>query len=160
MTAPYGSGGESADGDAKRQTMGHFISDINDFLADWVQRLDCEIRSWQESATSAHVSQTQLDEFEQQKRQWETSRMHEAQLIREQSDHLTAAWLQLEAEQRRFLQIKQEYGCQTPGMLPGNPLPRQSESAVAAARTRDAAIRQFRQLRREVSAAAPTACHY
>ncbi len=160
MTALFGSVGESADLDARQETLDHLIDDINGFLGNWVQRLDCEVRAWQASSTSAHVSQTRMDEFEQQKRQWETSRMQEAQLMREQSDHLTAAWLQLEAEQRRFLQIKQEHRGQAPSVSVHNKLPRATESVVPAARARDAAFRQFRQLRQEVSAAAPSISRY
>jgi len=160
MTVLLSSAGESTAVDTEQESLEALINEINNYLAGWVQRLDRGARGWHAGSTSAHVTQIQLDDFERQKRQWETSRMHEAQLIREQSDHLTAAWLQLEAEQRRFLQINHETRSPTPALsLPGSP-PRRPESAAPAAHSRELAVRQFHQLRQEISAAAPASCPY
>lgn len=160
LTAPFTTASESNDADARPAALDRLIQDINAFLVDWVQQLDAEIRSLPTSATCERVSQTRLDEFEQLKQQWEAHRLHEAQLIREQSDHLTAAWLQLEAEQRRFLQLRQESHHSITSTSPHGQVPQQQTPAVSAIPTRDAAVRQFRQLQQQVGATVSTASFY
>lgn len=160
LTAPFTTASESNDADARPAALDRLIQDINAFLVDWVQQLDAEIRSLPTSATCERVSQTRLDEFEQLKQQWEAHRLHEAQLIREQSDHLTAAWLQLEAEQRRFLQLRQESHHPIPSTSAHGQAPQQQTPAVSAIPTRDAAVRQFRQLQQQVGATVSTASFY
>lgn len=141
-----------ADFKAKQVTLNHLISDMHDFITDWTQRLECEARDWRADSQFNQVSQTQIDDFEQQKRQWETTRAQEKQIILEQSEQLTAAWLQLEAEQRRFLQLQQERGVLSTNAPAQSQLPRQPEPVMPTTRSRDAAVRQFHQLRQEVSA--------
>jgi len=137
---------------ARQVTLEHLISDMHEFIADWTQRLEGEAKSWQADFPSNPVSQAQLDDFEQQKRQWETTRTQEKQLILEQSEQLTAAWLQLEAEQRRFLQLQQERDIPSACGPAQSQLSLQPESIMPTTRSRDAAVRQFHQLRQEVGA--------
>lgn len=154
--ATTGAASHPNDADVQQTAIDALIDDIHRFLADWQGRVNTELRSLRSSPPDAQVSQLRITAFEQQKRQWELHRARESQLIREQSDQLTNAWLQLEAEQRRLLQLKQDLRHPIASAPAPATLTRPLKSLPITNQTRDAAIRQFRQLQQEAGAADST----
>ncbi len=79
------------------------IADVESFLDDWLQRLD-QLQAV--SATPDAHLRKRIHDFELDKSQWEAKRKRETREIHEKAEELTKAWLRLEEEERRFLQIR------------------------------------------------------
>lgn len=159
------------------------INDIDQFISSWMCQFDHEMLALQCSQSADHAVRKRLQEYEMEKRRFEAAQKREAHLARQRAEHLTAAWLHLEAEQRRFLQLKQAHGGEpleaTPQVDPatqtvtagshrerslqfeGDAAPIGPSQAGTAAsdvsdrRSREAAVLQFRRLRQEIRALEP-----
>jgi hypothetical protein len=80
--------------------------DLNAFVSCWVQRLDRVIETSQPIPLDDSQLQMRADQLRQERRQWEADCEVEQMAAQERMEQLTHAWLQLESEQRAFLQIK------------------------------------------------------
>ncbi|QDT08167.1 hypothetical protein [Planctomycetes bacterium K23_9] len=80
--------------------------DLETFVAQWSRRLDHAIESSQPVPLDDHGLQKRAEQLQLEKRQWESEQAAEQQVAKERIEQLTQAWLQLESEQRSFLQIK------------------------------------------------------
>ena len=84
----------------------HLMTDVESFLGDWLQRL--EQLNASTPAPDAGLRK-RMQEFEQEKIQWDAKRKRETQDIHDKAEELGKAWLRLEQEQRRFLQIRDSH---------------------------------------------------
>jgi hypothetical protein len=82
------------------------ISDIDGFLSQWFQRLSHNADAFHTSAKPDERLRRRVQDLEQDKLRWKANQHSEEQRIHERAEQLTEAWLRLEGEQRRFLQIK------------------------------------------------------
>lgn len=82
------------------------LEDLDGYLAQWSQRLDQQLAAEIPSVASDSTLQGMIEEFQREKSEWKLKREREDEQIREKFEQLTSAWLHLEAEQRRFLQLK------------------------------------------------------
>lgn len=152
------------------------MADVESFLGDWLQRME-QLHS--ASATPDAALRDRMHELELEKSQWEAKRTRETRDIHEKAEELTKAWLRLEEEQRRFLQIRdaRAQGNRIPladsqlrepvvGTEPASipqsssgrsPVPVATEessirrsSPLQGQRAGASAVRQFEQLRREI----------
>jgi len=83
------------------------ILDIDNFVGDWLQRLNNQLQTERPSEATDPSLRENVDAFEQEKSRWRLERNRGDEQIREKVEQLTQAWLHLEAEQRKFLQIKE-----------------------------------------------------
>jgi hypothetical protein len=100
---------DNATTDDPLHSLQEVVDDIEVYLSNWMEQIEFEILSSQCSLSPDILLKKRLADFQTEKRQWEEIRSRQAKQAREQVEHLTAAWLQLEKEQRRFLQLKQSH---------------------------------------------------
>ena len=165
------------------------ISDIDRFLSLWFKRLSHNADSFQAAAKPDERLRRRMQDFEQEKLRWKAKRHSEQRRIQEKAEQLTEAWLRLEAEQRRFLQIKDAHpgsggsravaidttsrdpavgpDTKTVTALVENERTASSQNCVAESQTtthrspvrtgrsREVAVQQFQQLRREIESSRP-----
>ena len=79
------------------------MADVESFLGDWLRRLE---QLHAVSPTPDAQLSNRMRELELEKSLWEAKRHRETRDIHEKAEELTKAWLRLEEEQRRFLQIR------------------------------------------------------
>jgi hypothetical protein len=79
------------------------MADVESFLDDWLRRVE-QIQAV--STTPDEQLRKRMRELELDKSQWEAKRIRETRDIHEKAEELTKAWLRLEDEQRRFLQVR------------------------------------------------------
>lgn len=168
------------------------VSDFDEFVCDWFERLDQSIIACEatpapapapvEKAPDKQVSK-ELGELQKEKIRWESKRDSATGEIQNKADLLTEAWLRLESEQRKFLQITsanphatreihpaaeappREPVAATPSSKtrgdaaqPQQPINTESPLPAAAANpnsSREAALLQFQRLRREIDSSRP-----
>ncbi len=82
------------------------VSDVDAFLSNWFRRLDQCVESCPSGATPDAILQRRIEDFQNEKTRWEAQRNSDERHIQEQAQQLTEAWLRLEDEQRKFLQMK------------------------------------------------------
>lgn len=87
-------------------TLQSIITDVEEFLTDWAQRLDQCAATFQPDTSADAVLQKRVQEFKNAKSVWEAKRLAEERRIQEKANELTQAWLRLEDEQRALLQMK------------------------------------------------------
>ena len=75
---------------------------VESFLTDWLQRIE---QLNEMAATPDAFIRKRIHELEQERMQWEAKRNRETNEIHEKAEELTKAWLRLEQEQRRFVQV-------------------------------------------------------
>jgi hypothetical protein len=155
------------------------VSDVDAFVSNWFRRLDQCVESCQPGTTPDAILQKRIQDFQNDKTRWEAQRKSDERQIQEQAQQLTEAWLRLEDEQRKFLQMKDPQRPVGNGLGPlAKPLfdladgshandvePTKNEPSTASStkpaesflrtRARDSAIRQFQQLRREIESTRP-----
>ena len=149
------------------------ISDVDTFMAGWCKRFDQVVSSCASpAAVEANPADANLHDrikdFQQEQAKWEAKRKLEAERIQEQADQLTEAWLRLETEQRRFLQMKESHPLATPERRTDavEQTRDRDRSAIDQQSTRrsvtpnanplrEAAVRQFQRLRREIESSRP-----
>ena len=157
----HGAVRESAEADtviALRQLMG----EIEQFLSGFCNQIQ---RATAQSAVTTRPDaelQKQAEELQTLKQLWDAKRDAEEKRIAERAEELTQAWLELEAEQRRFLQIRDshagtptrsepEVGTQISHPAEATPISRSEESSVPRQQPRESARQQFDRLRREIA---------
>ena len=152
------------------------MADVDSFLSDWLRRVE-QIQSV--SATPDAMLRNRMRDLELERSQWDAKRLRETRDIHEKAEELTKAWLRLEDEQRRFLQIRETraqgnrlpatdsqpresagdaQAATSPVPSPARvPAPVASEESSArrpsplqGQRAGSSAVRQFEQLRREI----------
>lgn len=149
------------------------ISDVHMFVADWCQRLDHVVASYDPPPTvlgqpADEDLHQRIQDFQQEKHQWESERDVAALQIQEKADQLTEAWLRLEDEQRKFLQIKESRLQTARDRTPAEPVrshgedhansdgPSPQRSMPAASNpSRADVVQQFQRLRREIESSRP-----
>lgn len=158
------------------------LADVDAFMSAWFQRLEQQFVLCEVPTTANELLNERVEEFQQRKSQWDSKRKREEQQIQEKVEQLTEAWLRLETEQRRFLQIKETHvpansdttqrdstGLTMPQANNDSKLEqsfsvdRGSINANTAAynladqghRSREAAVRQFQRLRQEIESSRP-----
>ncbi len=166
------------------------ISDVEAFLSDLFHRLDHNIAVSDTVAEPDERLRQRIEEFQYEKSQWEAKRKCDAEQFREKADQLTDAWLRLEAEQRKILQMKEPHAAASRERLPASDSAHRDSVGVATAvsagsdavaaepvlggdqyaidqqpvkhspvshvsRSREAAVRQFQRLRREIASSRP-----
>ncbi len=82
------------------------ISDVNEFLSEFCQRVDQDFASRKSATISEAELRKRLEEFTAEKNHWEANRERDEQRINQKFEQLTEAWLRLEEEQRSFLRTK------------------------------------------------------
>jgi hypothetical protein len=162
------------------ETLESLVDDLESFLSDWMLSAEHATILSEAAAAPEHALRKRIHAFEMQKRQWELARKHEAKLARQRCEELTEAWLQLEAEQQRFSQLKQLSPPMAAAAARGefrgefaegpDPITRATTAnerkgggAAPAAPARlsgsvpstAAAVQQFQRLRREIDASGP-----
>lgn len=163
------------------------VSDVDGFLSCWFQRLDQCVQESEPRTAGDAALKKRYSEFQNEKVRWERQREVEQQQIREQAEQLTDAWLRLEEEQRRFLQLKSgqraagperesggrvnlavdqdrsttsEVGSAGAASTPAHDVPSQRRlGSTLSSPACDTAIRQFQQLRREIESSRPNVVH-
>jgi hypothetical protein len=80
--------------------------DLNAFVSAWTNRLDRVIESSQPIPLDDNQLQMRAEQLKQDRQQWEADCEVEQRAAQERMQQLTHAWLQLESEQRTFLQVK------------------------------------------------------
>jgi hypothetical protein len=172
------------------------VSDFDEFVCDWFERLDQSIIACEatpapapapapapvEKAPDKQVSK-ELGELQKEKTRWESTRDSATGEIQDKAELLTEAWLRLESEQRKFLQITSanphatreihpaaEAPAREPvaaapssktrgdAAQPQQPIKTESPLPAAAANSnssREAALLQFQRLRREIDSSRP-----
>ena len=83
------------------------IADVDTFVAHWFEQIDRCVEPSNAAETHDAILRKRVREFQREKRLWEARRETEQQELQEKADQLSQAWLHLEAEQRRFLQLKE-----------------------------------------------------
>jgi hypothetical protein len=76
---------------------------VESFLADWLQRIE---QLNEIAATPDAFIRKRIHELEQERIRWEAKRNRETEEIHEKAEELAKAWLRLEQEQRRFVQLR------------------------------------------------------
>ena len=76
---------------------------VESFLADWLQRIE---QLNEMAATPDAFIRKRIRELEQERIQWEAKRNRETKEIHDKAEELAKAWLRLEQEQRRFVQVR------------------------------------------------------
>lgn len=152
------------------------MADVESFLTEWLRRLE-QLNTL--STTPDGLLRNRVREFELEKSQFEAKRRRETQEIHDKAEELTKAWLRLEQEQRRFLQVRDSHaqGSRPPSAeypqqdssreivskearvptQPGNAASNVAEEAhtrrpspLQSQPAKESAVRQFEQLRREI----------
>lgn len=82
------------------------LADVDRYLAQWSERLDQPPLREAPSIVPAQRLQEQINDFQREQHEWTLQREREDAQIREKFEQLTLAWLHLEAEQRKVLQMK------------------------------------------------------
>jgi hypothetical protein len=155
------------------------VSDVDHYLTNWCRRLDQCVESKDPVTTPDAILQQRYNKFQNEKLRWERQRRLEQQQLQNQAKQLTEAWLRLEDEQRRFLQMKNPQrsngskrestpaatitvGQDSASAAHNDSLacgetrpPRRLPSISSTTTTRDSAIRQFEQLQREIASNRP-----
>lgn len=80
------------------------MQDIESFLNTWVERVNQLDTTTKESNGGFRE---RVREFELRKKKWEEECEAEAKVMQQKSEDLINAWLDLEEEQRRFLQLRE-----------------------------------------------------
>ncbi len=80
------------------------ISDIDEFMFDWLQRFNRCAEEMQPTDTPDEQLRRRIREFQARQRQWESQQKMEQEQLEANATQLTDAWLRLEAEQRELLQ--------------------------------------------------------
>ena len=81
------------------------ISDVDAFLSNWFRRFDQCAESCNPTTTPDVILQKRLKELQNERILLEAKRQSDERQMREKSQQLTQAWLQLEEQQRKFLQM-------------------------------------------------------
>ena len=161
------------------------VTDVDAYLSNWCRQLDQCVESRDAETNPDAILQQRYSEFQNEKMRWERQRKLEQQQLQEQAKQLTDAWMRLEDQQRRFLQMKnaqRQNGSErepvaattitvdqdSPSADDGNSAntdslacrdarpPRQMETNSKPS-ARESAIRQFQQLQREIQSSRPNA---
>ena len=77
-------------------------SQLHEFLLSQIDRLECGDRPGV-SANEESLLASRMDEFRQERENWEIHRQREVEDLRSEGNLLTEAWQRLEAEERRLL---------------------------------------------------------
>ncbi len=83
---------------------------VESFLADWLQRIE---QLNEIAATPDAFIRKRIHELEQERIRWEAKRNRETKEIHEKAEELAKAWLRLEQEQRRFVQLRDAHSSGT-----------------------------------------------
>ena len=163
----------------------NIVSDVDAFLSNWLRRPPQCAESFDPTTTADVILQKRFKELQHEKILLEAKRKSDERQLQEKAQQLTQAWLQLEEEQRKFLQMKDpqrpaghELGLtssvanrpadatspaatavnapRTELSLSGETVASTQTESVPKAQTRDFAVRQFQQLRREIESSRPT----
>ncbi len=100
-------------GIAAVETLDTIVSDIDRFVLDWAQRLQQQLEVEDKTPKPDQRLRRQIEQFENEKSEWRLKRDQENERINEKLEQLADAWLHLEAEQRQFLQLKQNVHVQS-----------------------------------------------
>ena len=172
-------GGRVMDGTEQRSAMAsppvgddarQVVDDVESYLVGWMARLQRVLDQCHSIAQREAQLIDRTAAIEQQHQQWQAQRQQEMQQIHQGAEQLSAAWQRLESEQRQWLSAREtpqlppavaqrsanvppDPAASNVGVTSGNP-----GSAPAAAEdrqppegmSRESAVRQFEQLRREV----------
>ncbi|QDT07174.1 hypothetical protein K227x_55990 [Rubripirellula lacrimiformis] len=145
------------------------VSDVDDFMSSWLERLSQSDVLCQNPLTTDQRLRERIERFEREKSRWEDKRRCQEREIHQKLDQLSDAWLRLESEQRRFLQTK---GSRHPIAVANNaaiddgveknPVPISGKQSVneqvssprsveaTASEARESAVLQFQRLRQEI----------
>lgn len=83
------------------------VLDIDEFVGDWLRRLNDQLQTEPPAVATDDRLEASVDAFEHEKNRWRLERDLVDDQIREKVEQLTQAWLHLETEQRKFLQMKE-----------------------------------------------------
>lgn len=150
--------------------------EIESYVGLWLSRLEevlegCVVDSPTDTAIDARIA-----EFEEERRRWNLQRQQEMQQMQETAQQLTAAWARLENEQRRLLQAQETLQSPAAGQSPGasakantlragtptagpvhaQPSGESPSGGEGGAVSRELAVRQFQQLRRQMGMSGET----
>ena len=98
---------ERIDVSSRARALREIAHRIERFLAIQLDRLQSALETVHETETERHKLQQLREQLEQQRKAWEQERRAELQALADEADRLRAAWLSLEAEQRRLLARRQ-----------------------------------------------------
>lgn len=150
--------------------------EIEAYLKLWLSRLEDLLEHSGDCSSGDAALEARVANFEEEQRRWKLHRQQEMQQMQETAEQLTAAWARLENEQRRLLQAQEASQPRTARRSPEAPAnlsagratappagtalaqpPGETESGGdAAALSRELAVRQFQQLRRQMGMSGET----
>lgn len=137
--------------------------EIEAYLGQWLSRLEGVLEQYGDGSTDDGALEARMAEFEEEKRSWNLHRQQEMQQMQETAEQLTAAWARLENEQRRLLQAQESLQVRaTTASNSTDDAARVSSPAEptsgedAASVSRELAVRQFQQLRRQMGISGET----
>lgn len=155
-------------------SLSQIATEVEAFLAQWMSRLEELLDHYGDPSKDDVLHQRRVAEFEREQRRWHEHRQQEMQQIQATMEQLTAAWERLEDEQRRVLQAQEtlqqrarERGPAVIAKADAAEMPVSSSAAPdadisgnvrsgnAATMSRDLAVRQFQQLRRQMGIHTP-----
>jgi hypothetical protein len=84
-------------------------SEIESYFGVWISRCRQAIEEGRQTPAGEATLASKIRRFEETRSQWEAQRERELDSIAEKSEQLSCAWLQLESEQREFLQLKETW---------------------------------------------------
>jgi len=82
------------------------LSDVDGFMVDWFQRLNQQLVACDTVFSPDQKVRQQSERLRREQNEWNLKRDREDEQIQEKFQQLTDAWLRLESEQRKFLQLK------------------------------------------------------
>ncbi|TWT83804.1 hypothetical protein CA13_52750 [Planctomycetes bacterium CA13] len=148
------------------------VSDVDQFLSCWLDRLSDTVVSHQPLPTTDPQLRKRIKDFQRQQAEWDNQRQCEELEIQRKLDEITQAWLHLEAEQRKLLQAKelQMLGSQessvsgdavsavtrtSPERYESEPIPSADSLSSNVKHSSDTTVQQFQRLRREIESSRP-----
>jgi len=154
------------------ESLEQITAELENFLVHWVNRVKLAVGQNPDSPDRYQIMRQLTAEFEAQRRQWSETQKQEAMELEEQAKQLSDAWLRLESERRTEMQStqvvqrrvsSQPSSTPPPAETPLQSSPKMSRNATASPKpisslsnqsspslTRQMAIRQLEQLKREV----------
>jgi hypothetical protein len=82
------------------------LTDVDGFMVNWFQRLNHQLELDASDSTPDQKLRVRIEEFRREKNEWKLKRDREEEHIKAKFQQLTDAWLNLETEQRKLLQLK------------------------------------------------------
>lgn len=153
--------------DGCKEELAEVVEDVDQFLKLWIGRLRSTLEQCRTIIDRESELQKQIDEFEGTRRRWNQQRQDEIEEIHQQAEQLREAWQRLEEEQRVILQQRGNGHHQPMVSEPVNmnrensktqveigrsdAVERANNSSISgASMSRDMAVQEFYQLRREL----------